>query len=222
MTASVTRDTGSAVPKSPSRRSGNVLSQAILQATLAELAEVGYAAMTMESVALRAHASKASLYRRWPNRTELVVDAMECVRPYDLAAPDTGNLRDDLLILLRRMIWVHDSPAGEATHGLMVEVLRNPELMAAVRERFISPAIGLVLQVLRAGAARGEVRRSALTERIASVGPALLRDHFLTHSAPIPDSVPVDIVDDIVLPIISPGRPARPARPARPGQAPRP
>ncbi|HEX4251266.1 MAG TPA: TetR/AcrR family transcriptional regulator [Pseudonocardia sp.] len=212
MTASVTRETESADGRSASRRRGNVLSQAILQATLAELAEVGYAAMTMESVALRAQASKASLYRRWPNRTELVVDAMECVRPYELAPPDTGNVRDDLLILLRRMISVHNSPAGEATHGLLAEVLRHPELLAAVRERFITPAIGLVLEVLRAGAARGEVRRSALTERIASVGPALLRDHFLIHGAPVPDSVPLDIVDDIVLPIISPTRPGRRTR----------
>jgi AcrR family transcriptional regulator len=211
MSAPVTRDTGPAA-RPGSRRRGNVLSQAILHATLEELAEVGYAAMTMESVAQRAQASKASLYRRWPNRTELVVDAMECVRPYHLGAPDTGNVRDDLLVLLRRMIWVHDSPAGEATHGLMVEVLRHPELMAAVRQRFISPAIELVLEVLRAGAARGEVRRSALTERIASVGPALLRDHFLIHGAPVPDSVPVDIVDAIVLPIISPRRPAEQGR----------
>ena len=209
MTASVTRETGSGVAKPASRRRGNVLSQAILQATLAELADVGYAGMTMESVALRARASKASLYRRWTNRTELVVDAMECVRPYDLVVPDTGNVRDDLLILLHRMIWVHDSPTGEATHGLLAEVLSHPELMDAVRDRFICPAIGLVLEVLRAGSARGEVRRSALTERIAGVGPALLRDHLLVHGPPVPDSVPLDIVDDILLPIVSASRPIR-------------
>ena len=153
------------------RRRGDALIAAIFEATLAELTEVGYAELTMERVASRARASKGSLYRRWSSRAELVVDALEHERPHHRELPDTGNIREDLLSFLGSLISVHDSPSGEATHGLMVEVIRHPELMREVRLRFIDPTIAQVLDRLRRGAVRGEVRPSALTHRIASVGP---------------------------------------------------
>ncbi|MDT7598911.1 MAG: hypothetical protein QOK26_988, partial [Pseudonocardiales bacterium] len=79
------------------RRRGDALTAAIFDATLTELADVGYAELTMERVAGRARASKGSLYRRWSNRAELVVDAMHHARPHYIEPPDTGRVRDDLL-----------------------------------------------------------------------------------------------------------------------------
>lgn len=184
------------------RRRGDALIEAIFEATLAELGEVGYAELTMERVASRAKASKGSLYRRWSSRIELVADAMAHRRPHDIELPDTGNVRDDLLGFLRQLTEIHDGPSGEATHGLMVEVIRHPELMKAVRLRFIDPAIAMALEILRRGAVRGEVRPTALTHRIASVGPSLLRQHFLLFGAPIPDSVIYEILDEVLMPLI--------------------
>ncbi|HEY4008078.1 MAG TPA: TetR/AcrR family transcriptional regulator [Pseudonocardia sp.] len=185
------------------RRRGDALIVAIFEATLAELAEVGYAELTMERVASRARASKGSLYRRWSSRAELVVDALEHERPHHREVPDTGNIRQDLLSFLGSLMSMHDSPSGEATHGLMAEVIRHPELMREVRLRFIDPTIAQVLDRLRRGVVRGEVRPSALTYRIASLGPALLRQHYLLYGAPIPESVVIEIVDEVLMPLVA-------------------
>jgi AcrR family transcriptional regulator len=185
------------------RRRGDALLEAIFEATLAELAESGYNELTMERVANRAKASKGSLYRRWSSRVELVVDAMHHARPYDLDEPDTGNTREDLLRMMRNLAGVHSGPPGEASQGIMIEVLRHPELLQAVRNRFIEPTVASVLEILRRGAVRGEVRPAALTYRIAAVGPDLVRQHRLVYGAPIPDSVIVELVDEILIPLVS-------------------
>lgn len=185
------------------RRRGDALTAAIFEATLAELADGGYAELTMERVAARARASKGSLYRRWASRAELVVDALQHARPHEIAAPDTGSVREDLLAFLRAIADKHDGASGEADRGMMVEVVRDPELMRVVRVRFIEPGIAMVLEILRRGAVRGVVRPAALTHRIASVGPSLLRQYFLIHGAPVPDSVLVEIVDDVLMPLVS-------------------
>lgn len=94
------------------RRRGPALDEAIFQAVLDELAEVGYARLTMEGVAQRARAGKASLYRRWPTRIELVMDAVYSRLPDPSAPPDTGSLRGDLLALLRANAEALAGPAG--------------------------------------------------------------------------------------------------------------
>src|SRR5579884_3473386 len=119
------------------RRRGDALTTAIFEATLAELAEGGYAELTMERVANRARASKGSLYRRWSNRAELVVDAVHHARPHHVEPPDTGSVREDLLGYLRAIAELLNGADGEAVRGLMVESVRDPELMSVVRNRFI-------------------------------------------------------------------------------------
>jgi hypothetical protein len=74
--------------------------------------------------------------------------------------------------------------------------------MVIIRTRFIDPSVSLFLDALRQGAVRGEVRATALTPRIASVGPDLLRQYFLVHRSPIPDRVLVEIFNDVIIPLI--------------------
>jgi AcrR family transcriptional regulator len=186
------------------RRRGGALTAAIFEATLAELAEVGYTERSRERVATRARASKGSLYRRWSNRAELVVDAMHHAHPRHIEAPDTGSVRADLLGYLRSIAGRLNGADGEAIRGLMVEAVRDPELMAVVRTRFINPGIDRALDILCRGAVRGEVRPTALTHRIASVGPSLLRQQFMVYGSPVPDEVLVELVDDVLMPLISP------------------
>jgi AcrR family transcriptional regulator len=185
------------------RRRGDVLYSAIFQATLQELTQVGYARLKMEHVAARAHASKRSLYRRWPHRAQLVADAIEHTLPRRGQPPDTGNVRTDLLDYLRQIADALNSPTGEAIRGLMADTHRDPELTHTIRIRFLDPTISELTTILTRGAARGEVRPSALTHRIASIAPALLREHFQTHHA-IPDPVLIEIVDDVIIPLIRP------------------
>ncbi|MDQ4103715.1 MAG: TetR/AcrR family transcriptional regulator [Actinomycetota bacterium] len=189
--------------KAPRRR-GDALNEAIFEATLQELTAVGYAELKMEHVAHRARASKGSLYRRWPSRAQLVADAVHHMLPGCVEPPDTGSVREDMLGCLRGFATLLNGPSGEAVRGLMAETIRNPDLMEIIRIRFIDPGIGRFLEVLQRGAVRGEVRATALTPLIASVGPGLLRQHFLVHRSPIPDRVLVEIVDEVVLPLIRP------------------
>ncbi|MGH3777479.1 MAG: TetR/AcrR family transcriptional regulator [Pseudonocardiaceae bacterium] len=186
------------------RRRGDALYAAIFEATLDELTAVGYAELKMEHVANRAHASKGSLYRRWSSRAELVADAVHYTLPGCSEPPNTGNVREDLLTCLRGFANLLNGASGEAVRGLMAETIRNPDLMEVIRIRFIDPGVSLFLDVLRRGVVRGEVRTTALSRRIASVGPDLLRQHFLAHSSPIPDRVLVEIVDDVIIPLVRP------------------
>lgn len=184
------------------RRRGDALYAAIFEATLEELTAVGYAELKMEHVASRARASKGSLYRRWSSRAELVADAVHHTIPGCGEAPDTGSVREDMLGGLRGFAKLLNGPSGEAVRGLMAETIRNPDLMEIIRIRFVEPGINVFLDVLRRGAVRGEVRPGALTSRIASVGPELLRQHFLAHRSPIPDQVLIEIVDEVIMPLV--------------------
>jgi AcrR family transcriptional regulator len=183
------------------RRRGNALYSAIFEATLDELTEVGYAELRMERIAGRARASKGSLYRRWSSRAELVADAIHYAYPTKEEPPDTGSVREDLLGNLRAFADLLNGPSGEAIRGLMAETIRNPDLMDAIRLRLIEPGVSGFLDILRRGVVRGEVRASALTLRTASVGPDLLRQHFLVYRS-IPDGVLSEIVDEVIMPLI--------------------
>lgn len=185
------------------RRRGGVLYAAIYEATLVELTAVGYAELRMERVASRARASKGSLYRRWSSRAELVADAVHYTLPSCGDLPDTGNVREDVLVYLRGLADLLNGPAGEAIRGLLAETVRDPELMEIIRTRFIAPGVSRFIEVLQRSAIRGEVRDTALTPRIASVGPDLLRQYFLLHRSPIPDHVLIEIVDEVIIPLIS-------------------
>jgi AcrR family transcriptional regulator len=183
------------------RRRGDELNDAIYEATLAELTEVGYADLTMERVAARAKASKGSLYRRWPSRTELVVDAIRSRQPSH-SVPDTGDLRTDLLALMHKVAGYLEGPRGEAVRGLAVEVTRNPELLRTLRAEVMDSAVPPMLEVLRHGAVRGTVRPGALTPLVAQVGPGLIRQHFMAYGAPIAPEFIEDVVDQVMLPLV--------------------
>ena len=112
-----------------------MLNTAIFEAVLDELAEVGYARLTMERVAERAGASKASLYRRWPSRMELAIDAVHHLAPDPTGAPDTGSLRGDLLAWMRQTAGLLTGPAGEALRGLLGDALSDPSRTLELRRR---------------------------------------------------------------------------------------
>ncbi|GAA3742395.1 AcrR family transcriptional regulator [Spinactinospora alkalitolerans] len=189
--------------RSRPRRRGSALNAAIFQATLAELADVGYAGLTMESVAERARASKASLYRRWPGRGELVMDAVYHVLPDPTDLPDTGSLRGDALAVLRQGAQQLAGPVGEAMRGLLGDVLRDPVRAAEIRERARGNSVKTMTEIVRRAVERGECDAAAVSPRRLEAGWALLRYHFLFSGAPIPESVIVEIVDDVILPLFT-------------------
>jgi AcrR family transcriptional regulator len=185
------------------RKRGDELQQAIFAATLAELLEHGYPKLTMDRVAARARTSKASLYRRWSNKAALALDALIDGFPDGEDLPDTGELRGDLAAVLRRMAAVMTGTTGEVIRSILMDTTADPEAARSARALLIGRRHVPYLAVLRRWAERGEVRPDALTERVASVGPALLREHFFLHRTPTPDEVIDGIVDEVLLPLVS-------------------
>jgi AcrR family transcriptional regulator len=190
------------------RRRGKALDDAIFLATLDELAETGYANLTMEGVAERARAGKASLYRRWPTRVELVMDAVYHAFPDPSTPVDTGGLRGDLLAALREAAELLAGPAGEALRAVLSDVLRDPARTAEARRRSQGRGRRAMREIARRAAERGEIDLAAVTPRRQEAGLALLRHHFLFNGVPIPDSVIVEIVDDVLLPLFRTSAPS--------------
>ena len=187
------------------RRRGDVLNSAIFEATLDELAEVGYAKLTMERVAARAGASKASVYRRWPSRMELALDAVHHLSPDPTAIPDTGSLHGDALAFLREAAELLAGPAGEALRGLLGDALADPSRTLELRRHSRGTGHRAMQEIVRRAVERGEIESGAITPRRLDVAQAMLREQFLFHGPPIPDAAIVDIVDEIVLPLFGLG-----------------
>jgi AcrR family transcriptional regulator len=179
------------------RRRGAALEDALLQAAWDEVTAVGYANLTMEAVAERAGTSKAVIYRRWPNRAELVLAAMRRqVVPIREQIPDTGSLREDVLAVLRQ-IREHFFVIGpDVVHGLMSEQQDIPADVAGILP-------GVMTALLNRAADRGEIRLGRVTPRIAAVPGNLLRHQLLLAKEPASDDVLAEIVDDIFLPLVT-------------------
>src|SRR5512132_739353 len=191
-------------PHARTRRRGEALEHAIFDAVLDQLQAVGYVGLTMEGVAACARTGKAALYRRWPHKEDLVVDALEHALPSPTDLPDHGDVRDDLLDLLGRMTAMLNSPAGCALQCLMSETERDESFARLLHERVKEPRKRMFLDLLARGAARGQVRPAAATQLVAEVGPALVMQRFLADGAPVPDDYVVSVVDDVVMPLLQP------------------
>lgn len=183
------------------RRRGAVLSRAIFDAVLAEIAESGYATLTMDRVAERARASKASLYRRWPGRAALVLDAAYEAMPGPDTVPNTGSLRLDTLTVMRQGARLLEGIVGQAMRGVLGEALQNPEVAAEVREFARGNASRMMREILANAVNRGECDPDLVTDSRIEAGPALLRQRFIFGSGPIEDDFLVAVVDQVVLPL---------------------
>lgn len=184
------------------RRRGQELEHAILTAALDELTENGYPAVTMDRVASRARTSKAALYRRWPNRASLIMEAIRQRAAQHVVVPDTGSLRADMLGYVRSLRDVFDSLDGNVARAMLVELARDEELSAWVRERFRMVGPIEVERILTRAINRGEARPEVLTTRAATVANDLLRNEVLLQGSPISDEVITDIVDTVFLPLV--------------------
>jgi AcrR family transcriptional regulator len=185
------------------RRRGAALEQAILRAAADELTESGYAGLTMDRVARRAGTNKNAIYRRWPNRAALGIAAYQRLAVDDARPPDTGELRGDVLELLRRANRNWSSPYGEILRGLLAGAGDDPELLERLRQSSGDAGSGMWLAVLGRAVARGEAPPEALHPRVATAAVVLLRNEYVTRGVPTaPDDVLVEIVDEVYLPLV--------------------
>ncbi|MFE3903047.1 TetR/AcrR family transcriptional regulator [Streptomyces sp. NPDC059153] len=190
------------------RRRGAVLEEAILRAAVDELTESGFAGLTMDKVAARAGTNKNAIYRRWPNRLALGIAAYRQLAT-TVQPPDTGDLRSDVLELLRGANRHWSSPLGAILRELLSAAGGTSELLAQLQEQSSDAAAAPWLTVLGRAVARGEASPEALHPRVATVAVVLLRNEFVVRGAPTaPDDVLVEIVDEVYLPLVRRRTPA--------------
>lgn len=159
----------------PGGRSARVRA-AVLSATLAELAERGYEGLSVEAVAARAGVHKTTVYRRWPERPTLILDALLELSERTVPLPDSGSLHADLLALAQAIAANLSSPEVAAVLRAIIAARREPAIAAAV-DRYWRARFDLVAAVVRRGTTRGELPTGVSTDLIieALIGPLYLR-----------------------------------------------
>jgi AcrR family transcriptional regulator len=171
----------------------------ILEATLEVLDEVGYDLLTMDAVASRAKASKATLYRRWRGKPELVVAAIMAHKG-EAVVPDTGTLRGDLLAAYCGSGGLNDPLAQSVLSAVVTAMGRDPEFAEVYRRDFIGPKIASSRAIYERARERGEVHPDVDLEMLApSLAGIVLHRAFLLGDAVTPDLV-ARVLDEVVLP----------------------
>ncbi|MBF6167819.1 TetR/AcrR family transcriptional regulator C-terminal ligand-binding domain-containing protein [Streptomyces gardneri] len=159
-------------------------------------------------VAARADTNKNAIYRRWPNRLALGVAAYRLLATM-AQPPDTGDLREDALELLRQVNRHWSSPLGAILRELIAAAGGAAELLVQLPDQSGDAATAPWLTVLGRAVARGEAAPESLHPRVATVALVLLRNEFVVRGAPsAPDDVLVELVDEVYLPLIRRRAPA--------------
>jgi AcrR family transcriptional regulator len=153
-------------------------------------------------VANTAHASKATLYRRWPTKAELVLAAfVEGVRQVAIL-PDTGTLRGDLLCL-GESIWAHASAHASTIRAVLVEVSRSAELNAILQQQLLDERKAVVEHVLARAVDRAEIEASAITDDLWDVLPGYLIYRSILTGRSASSRTVQDLVDDVIIPSLT-------------------
>ncbi|MDX2705310.1 TetR/AcrR family transcriptional regulator [Streptomyces sp. NBC_00510] len=182
--------------------------QELYGAVIDLLREVGYDALTMDAVATRTRSSKATLYRQWKSKPELVVTALRCTKPVHVENVDTGSLPGDLHELADRIGDGSDVDTP-LIRGLAHASATNPDLAEAMRQHLIEPELTGVRQLLGRAADRGEIDAAVPA---AEFMPHMMLGAVITRR--LLEDVEVDAafmhryIDAVVLPAlgIGPGR----------------
>jgi AcrR family transcriptional regulator len=189
------------------RRRGEELEAALLQAAWDELVEAGFARLTMESVAARAKTGVAVLYRRWPNKDDLVVAAIRhYLTAHPVGTPDTGNLRGDMIALITsssgQVSFV--TIVGAAFSGLLAATGLTP---AQVREKVLADIPLQSGQIFARAHERGEIDLDRIPPAVLTMPFDLMRHDMLMNYKPIPPERVLAIVDDLFMPLVAINRP---------------
>jgi AcrR family transcriptional regulator len=177
--------------------------RAILAATVELLAERGLAAMSIEEVAARAGVGKTTIYRRWPSKGLLALDAFVMSFRAQQPLPDTGTLRGDLLAALRAWVRaVTRTPMGRMLADLIAEAQHDPELRAAWRDRVLEPLRVQHRIMLDRAIARGEIPPSVDQEVVLDLFFGAAQHRLLLGHLPMTDMFIREVVDVILVGIV--------------------
>jgi len=164
--------------RAPGRPRDPQVDRAILAATLELLGEDGFDGLSIEAVAARAGVGKTTVYRRWPSKIPLVVDALTAMKaPTVSAIPDDMSTRDALLRAMSGFTKPHEGSAARVLAGLVDAMSRNDELAQAVRTVLVAERERGLVAVIERGKARGEIRPDVDARVMVDLlgGPVVLR-----------------------------------------------
>ena len=175
----------------------------ILDAALDVLAETGYDGMTIDMVATRAKAGKATLYRRWASKPDLVLDAVACMKSNDIDyddLPDTGTLRGDLIAMIKPPSIRDGERKMKVMSGIVSMLAGNPELAETARQALIEPRAAINRILFQRAIARGEISADVDLDLLCVIGPSMASYRTLMLRQPITREFLVSIIDKVVLP----------------------
>jgi AcrR family transcriptional regulator len=174
--------------------------EAIRDAALDLLSEIGYDRLTMDAVAARAHASKATIYRRWQGKAALVVDALNCSKG-SMIEPDTGTLAGDFEVLGEGICSQESRFNAQVMLGLITALAHDVELRDVVRERMIEPRTNAIRKIFERAVERGEVSPERNLDLLVSLFPALMIQQVLIKGE-LPDAdFSEHVINDVILPL---------------------
>ena len=189
--------------RSPGRPRDPRRDEAIRDATLALLAEVGYDRMSVDAIAAAAGVSKPTIYRRWAGKQELVADAIRLHPHQQAPTADTGSLRGDLLAAVRQFAE-QQLESAQVAGGLASRLRESPQLAELIREHAVETVRGRFALVLERAVARGELPADPpVTPLFSDVAPSLIYARALMSLEPIDEALVTELVDRVLLPILS-------------------
>jgi AcrR family transcriptional regulator len=173
-----------------------------LEVTLRLLQEHGYDGLTVDAVAMTAKASKATVYRRWPSKAELVLAAfIEGIRQVAVP-PDTGTLRGDLL-RVGQQVCEQARQHGSTMRAVLVEVSRNPALNDVMQHEFVDQRKALIQHILRQAVERGEIDQAAISNELWDLLPGYLIFRSIMAIRPPTQRTVQALVDDVIIPSLT-------------------
>jgi AcrR family transcriptional regulator len=201
-TTEIPRPSRGGRPRDPSR--DGVIRAAILRL----LAEVGYGALTMDAVAAEAGVGKATIYRRWRTKQDLVVDTISDLNRELAVPPDTGSVESDLKALTDSMRSVITGPTGAATLSLLSTMPHQSALAKAFQDGPLAVWRNAFAEVWERAEARGEVRPGMSGSILAETTSALMVQRWLLTGLPVDEAFTDEVLETIVLPLLRMNRPA--------------
>lgn len=175
---------------------------ALRQAAMEVLAQVGYRALTMDAVAAQARAGKATIYRRWDSKLDLVIDTCNQLVQRSIPEPDQGFIEADLGEFLRAFASFLTGPVGKAAQALVGELPHEPELAAAFRESFLLPQRDVLRRIIERGVRRGEIRADAPIDTVVELAGAGLIYRLMLSGEPLDTRFVDRLLQEALLPLL--------------------
>jgi AcrR family transcriptional regulator len=173
-----------------------------LEVTLRLLQQHGYDGLTVDAVATTAKASKATVYRRWPSKAELVLAAFtEAIRQVAVP-PDTGTLRGDLL-RVGQQVCEQARLHASTMRAVHFEVSRNPALNEVMQHEFLDQRKALIKHILQQAVERGEIEEAAISNELWDLLPGYLIFRSIMDSRPPTRRTVQVLVDDVIIPSLT-------------------